>query len=99
MIKYTKSDPKEMIKHCVRQPVAVGHDNAKELLEQKYGNPYSIMSMYTKEIKAWPLLKNDDGGSFQKFYNFLVKCESIIKSRKWRCDLHVAIQTSWEDQR
>ena len=43
--------------HCVQQPAAVGsvwYDNAKELLEQKYGNPYSIMSMYRKEIKAWP---------------------------------------------
>ena len=83
MIKYTKCDPKEMIKHCVQQPTAVGYDDAKKLLEQRYGNPYSIMSMYIKEIKAWPQLKNGDGGSFQKFYNFLVKCESIKKSREW----------------
>ena len=52
-------------------------------LQQKYGDPYSIMSMYRKEIKTWPQLKNGDGGSFQKFYNFLVKCESITKSREW----------------
>ena len=45
-------------------------DNAKKLLEQKYGNPYSIMSVYKKEIKAWPQLKNGDGGSFQKFLIF-----------------------------
>ena len=81
LIKYTKGDPKEMIKHCVQQPAAVGYDNAKKLLQQKYGNPYSIMSMYRKEIKTWPQLKNGDGGSFQKFYNFSVKCESITKSR------------------
>ena len=81
LIKYTKGDPKEMIKHCVQQPAAVGYDNAKKLLQQKYGNPYSIMSMYRKEFKTWPQLKNGDGGSFQKFYNFSVKCESITKSR------------------
>ena len=40
------------------------------------------MSMYRKEIKAWPKLKNGDGGSFQKF-KFLVMCESITKSREW----------------
>ena len=83
LIKYTKGDLKEMIKHCVQQPAAAGHDNAKKLLQQKYGNPYSIMSMYRIEIKAWPQLKNGDGGSFQKFYYFLVKCESIKKSREW----------------
>ena len=47
LIKYTKGDPKEMIMHCVQQPATVGYDNAKKLLEQEYGNPYSIMSMYT----------------------------------------------------
>ena len=50
LIKYTKSDKKEMIKHCTQQ---TGYDNVKGLLEQKYGNPYSIMSMYRKEIKVW----------------------------------------------
>ena len=47
LIKYTKGDPKEMIMHCVQQPATVGYDNAKKLLEQEYGNLYSIMSMYT----------------------------------------------------
>ena len=62
-----------MIKHCVQQPAAVGYDNTKKLLQQKYGNPYSIMSMYRKEIKVWPQLMSGDGGSFQKFYNFFCK--------------------------
>ena len=83
LIKYTKGVAKEMIKHCVQQPAVFGYYNAKKLLQQKYGNPFSIMSMYRKEIKAWPQMKNGDGGSFQKFYNFLVKCESITKSREW----------------
>ena len=52
LIKYTRGDSKEMIKHCVQQPAVVGYDNAKELLVQKYGNPYSIMNIYRKEIKA-----------------------------------------------
>ena len=60
LIKYIKGDPKEMIKHCVQQPAAVGYDNTKKLLGQKYGNPYSIMNMYRKEIKAWLQLKNGD---------------------------------------
>ena len=48
LIKYTKGDRKEIIKHCVQQPAAVGCDNANKLLEQRYGNPCSIMSMYRK---------------------------------------------------
>ena len=35
LIKHTKGDPKEMIKHCVQQPAAVGHDNAKKTVGTK----------------------------------------------------------------
>ena len=52
LIKYTKGDAKEMIKHCVQQPPAEDFRNAKALLERNYGNPYKIMTMYKKEIKA-----------------------------------------------
>ena len=83
LIKYTKGDAKEMIKHCVQQPPAQGFKNAKALLERKYGNPYNIKTLYREEIKAWPQMKNDDADSFQKFCNFLVKCESITQSSQW----------------
>ena len=49
----------------------------------KYGNPYNIMTMYRKEIKAWPQVKNGDADSFQKFCNFLVKCENITQASQW----------------
>ena len=52
LIKYTKGDAKEMIKHCVQQPPAEVFRNAKALLERNYGNPYKIMTMYKKEIEA-----------------------------------------------
>ena len=83
LTKYNKDDPKEMIKYCAQQPTAFGYDNVKELLEKKYRNWYNIISMYRKEIKSWPQLKNDDGSNLLKFYNFLLKCESITESREW----------------
>ena len=44
LIKYTEGEPKEMIKHCVKQTVNIGYKNARSLLEQKYGNPHSILA-------------------------------------------------------
>ena len=38
LIKYTTGDAKEIIKHCVHQLPALGFNNAKALLERKYGN-------------------------------------------------------------
>ena len=41
------------------------------------------MTMHRKEIETWPQVKNGDADSFQKFYNFLVKCENITQSSQW----------------
>ena len=37
LIKYTDGQPKE-IKHCIQKPAAVGYQNARSLLKEKYGN-------------------------------------------------------------
>ena len=73
LIWYTKGDPKDMIQHCVQQPSSVAYENSKKILDQKYGNPYNIVGVYRKEIKSWPQIRNGDGKSYQKFYNFLVR--------------------------
>ena len=83
LIRYTKGDPKDMIQHCVQQLPSVGYKNAKKMLDQKYGNPYNIMGNYKKEIKSWPQIRNGDGESYQKFYNFLLKCETITQAKEW----------------
>ena len=68
LIKYADGQPKEMIKHCIQQPAAVGYKNARSLIEEKYG--------IHKEIKSWLQLKPADGAAYMKFYNFLLKCKS-----------------------
>ena len=83
LIRYTKGDAKDMIQHCVQQPTTVGYKNAKKSLDQKYENPYKIRGVYRKGIKSWPQIRNGEGGSYQKFYNFLLKCESITQAREW----------------
>ena len=83
LIKYTGGEPKEMIKHCIQQPANTGYKNARSLLEQKYGNPHSIIAAYRREIKTWPQLKPADGAAFQKLHNFLIKCESATYGQTW----------------
>ena len=83
LIRYTDGEPKEMIKHCIQQPVSVGYKNARSLLEEKYGNPHYIVAAYRKEIKSWPQLKPADGAAYRRFYNFLLKCESATYGQNW----------------
>ena len=41
------------------------------------------LSSYLKEIKEWSPLKFGDVKGFCKFYNFLLKCESLSESQGW----------------
>ena len=72
-----------MIQHCVQQPQSVVYENAEKILDQKYGNSYNIMSVYRKEIKSWPQIRNGDRERYPTFYKFLLKCESITQAREW----------------
>ena len=83
LIKYTDREPKEMIKHCIQHPTNIGYKNARSLLEQKYGNPHSIIAAYRKEIKIWPQLKPADDAAFKKLHISLLKCESVTNGQTW----------------
>ena len=81
LIKYTVGEPKELIKHYIQLPNNHGYQTVVTLLEKTYGNPHKILSSYRKEIKEWPQIKFGDAKAFQKFYDFLLKCESISDSQ------------------
>ena len=83
LIKYTDGQPKEMIKHCIQEPPAVGYKNARSPLEEKYENPHQLLACYRKEIKSRPQLKPADGAAYVKIYNFLLKCESVTLGQNW----------------
>ena len=83
LLKYTEGETSKTIKHCIQQPVDIGYDRDKLLLEQHYGDPHRILAAYRKEIKGWPSLKTGDSSAYQKFCNFLIKCESIMPQQRW----------------
>ena len=73
LAKFTDGQPKDMIKHCIQQPAAVVYKNARSF----HGNLHQILEVYHKAIKSWSQLKPADGAAYMKFYNFLLKCESV----------------------
>ena len=68
-----------MTKRFVEEPPTIGYQNAKRILEEKYGNSYHVMVEYRKEIKAWLIIKSGDAEGYQRFYN-LRKCKSKTQS-------------------
>ena len=51
--------------------------------KKTYGNPHKILSPYWREVKEWSKIKFGGAKAFRKFYNFLLKCESISGSQQW----------------
>ena len=83
LIKYTTGEAKELIKHCIEQPANKGYEDAVNLLYRRYGDQHTILAAYKKEVKERPQIKSGDAAGFWKFYNFLLKCQSIIGGNKW----------------
>ena len=52
-------------------------------MEQYYGDLHRILAACRKEIRGWPSLKPGDSSSYWKFYNFLIKCKSIMSRQQW----------------
>ena len=59
------------------------YQHTKKMLVDIYANPYHSMVEYRKEIKAWPIVRTGDAEGYQRFYNFLLKFESITQAAQW----------------
>ena len=51
LIKFTKGEPKEMVKTCIQLSSEVGFKTAKRLLHERYGDPHRITAAYRNQIK------------------------------------------------
>eukprot|EP00794_Sanderia_malayensis_P002442 gene2442-2808_t len=83
LIKYNSGGARELIQHCIHLPQTVGYETARDLLQRRYGSPYTVISAYRKEIKMWPTIKAGDAVGFRRFHIFLVKCQSISANLTW----------------
>ena len=78
LIQYTDGAAKELVKSCIYLPEETCYKRAKQLLIQKYGNPFVINAEYRKRLSTWPRLKPNDAVSFSSFENFLIKFQSSM---------------------
>ena len=48
------------------------------ILDNRYGNPYKILTAYRKEIRELAAVEAGDAAGFRRFSNFLVKYKSML---------------------
>ena len=82
LIKYTKGEARELIKHFINEKSELGYDNAMDLLQKQYGNPHTLLTSYRKEIKQMTPLKLEDAAAFRKLFSFLIKCLTLGHDKK-----------------
>ena len=56
------------------------YDDAKELLEKRYGDPFIIGNAFRERLERWPKIASRDNVGLRKFSDFLRQCLSAMKT-------------------
>ena len=70
LIKYTRGEPQELVKHFIDDRADCGYKNATALLQRQYENPHTMLSSGRKETKLMQPLKPGDAAEFSEVVQF-----------------------------
>ena len=82
LMQYTSGKAKDLVKNCIYLPSEVEDRETMRIRHKGYGDPHKILAAYRKEIKEWPAVTAGDAAGFARFFNFLVKCKSLLVENK-----------------
>ena len=106
LLKYTKGEAKELIKHCVYDETESCYEIALNLLKEEYGNPFHIACAHLEKLKTWPQIRANDAIGLKTLYRFLLRCvafqkvgaldlDSPLLLRNVQLSLPVNLQDKW----
>ena len=72
--KYTRGQPKELVRSCQHMAPDRGYTTAKQLLEEHFGNEHKITAAYMEKVENWSVIKHEDVKSLQGYALFLREC-------------------------
>ena len=77
---HLSGEPKDLINSCFFMAPNEGYQQARQLLDSEYGDPYRAAMTFLSKIHAWPVVESDDNVALREFYFFLVKCQCARNS-------------------
>jgi len=77
--KYTAGDAKDAISGLLTLESAEAYCAARNILKDRFGNPFLVADAYRKKINDWPKIQPNDGASLRKFSDFLLHCQAAMK--------------------
>ena len=75
---YVTGKAKDLVKGCMHLPPARGYDEARKLLDKRYGNPTRVVTAYMERVANWPPLKGSIP-ALDEFSVFLVGCKNAME--------------------
>ena len=66
--KYTAGDAKESISGLLTLDSAEAYSEARDILKDRFGNPFLVAEAYRKKVNEWPTIPPNDGISLRKFW-------------------------------
>ena len=80
LMSHVEGTAKELVESCIYLPSSECYQRAKQLLKERYGNPYIVNAEYRRQLTSWTKLKPNDVASFISFENFLIKYQSSMRA-------------------
>ncbi|KAL6491192.1 hypothetical protein MHYP_G00015370 [Metynnis hypsauchen] len=91
MEQYTSGQPRELIRSCLHMEPKRGYCEAKKLLQEHFGNEYTISRAYIEKALNWPGIKSDDGAALQSFGLYLTGCRNAMADVAYMEELDNAV--------
>ena len=86
--KYTTGKANEAVKGFVALNSDNGYKQAKNLLAERFGNPYHVAEGYKSQLREWPKVRDGDSVGIQALSDFLIRCKEVMKSMKYMDELN-----------
>ena len=77
---YLGGSAKEAIEEYFLLTTVDSYDEARALLEERYGDPFLVANAFGDKLDAWPKIPIRDGQALRKFTNFLRQCQMAMQT-------------------
>lgn len=78
--KYIGGPVQDVVENYFLVTTSDSFEEAKSLLDQRYGDPFIISSAFRDKLDKWPKIASRDGPGLQKFSDFLRQCYTAMRS-------------------
>ena len=80
---FTAGDFKELVRSSHHLPPDEGYNQARWLLNKKFGDEYRVASAYETKSLAWQNIKPEDGATMNRFPIFLTSGRNALASSRY----------------